>query len=279
MGPDGGYSLGTGGKLPPLLLDDEQVMAVVIALQTAPVTVKGIDEAVARALTSIKQIMPAHTRAEADALHLTAISNPWEFAAPPVHADILRHLGAAIRNTHQLRLDYLTAEMHRLEPRDPDFTPPVTIEPHHLVVWAARWYLVAYSPRDNEWTIFRVDRIHSAESLGAPFDRREPPAADVARYVMTSYDRGDTPAQWQCVGTAVLDLPPEVVARWAPGGSVVERLSSSQSLLTLGGWSWMGIAGLLTTFDANFTIVGPDPLRQACRRAARRLSHAAKHSH
>ena len=279
MGPAGGYSLGTGGKLPPLLLDDEQAVAVAIALQTAPVTVRGIDEAVARALTSIKQVMPADLRAEAESMHVTAIANPWEFAAPPVRAGILRCLGATIRNAHRLRLDYLAPDGRRRDPADPDFTPPMTVEAHHLVVWAARWYLVAYVPSDEKWTIFRVDRILSAVSLGTVFERRALPGSDVARYVMTSHDRGDTPAEWQCVGTVVLDLPPDVVARWAPGGSVIERFSANQSLLTLGAWSWAGIAGLLATFDADFTVVGPEPLRQACRTISRRLSASAEPVH
>jgi len=275
-GPDGGYSLGAGGRLPPLLLDDEQVIAVVIALQTAPVTVQGIDEAVTRALTSIKQIMPAHTRAEADAMHLTAIANPWEFAAPPVQADILRRIGDTIRNTNQLRLDYLTPDRRRPPPSDPDFTPPLTIEPHHLAVWAGRWYLVAYTPSKEGWTIFRVDRIHAATSTGVPFQRRDLPEPDVAHYIMTSYDRGDTPAQWQFQGTAIMELPADVVARWAPGGSVVEQLSSNRCRITLGAWSWAGIAGLLTTFDADFTIIEPEPLKEACLRIAQRLSRTTQ---
>ncbi|WP_344810573.1 helix-turn-helix transcriptional regulator [Microlunatus aurantiacus] len=76
-GPGGGYRLGAGGKLPPLLLDDDQAIAVAVALQTAPASLAGIDDAVARALTSIKQLMPAHLRAEADNMHLTALRNWW----------------------------------------------------------------------------------------------------------------------------------------------------------------------------------------------------------
>lgn len=274
-GPDGGYRLGPGSKLPPLLLDDDQAIAVAVALQTAPTSVSGIDDAVARALTSIKQVMPDRLRAEADAMHLTAIRNWWEFAAPPISSQTLRAVGYAVRNGHLLRFDYLTPDGRRPHPHDADFTPPVRVEPHHLVTWAGRWYLVAYAPADQRWRIYRVDRIHPYAPSGAPFPRRELPEPDVARYVMTSWDRGDTPAAWQCLGTVLIDLPPHLVARWAPGGSVVEYVSPTQSRLTVGAWSWAGVAGILATFDADITVLEPDELRDACGTLGRRFKRAS----
>ncbi|HEY0690157.1 MAG TPA: WYL domain-containing protein, partial [Kribbella sp.] len=242
-GPDGGYQLGAGSKLPPLLLDDEQAVAVAVALQTAPTSVAGIDDAVARALTSIKQVMPANLRAEIDAMHLTAIPNSWEFPAPPIASSTLKAVGYAVRNGHLMRFDYLTPDGHRPHPNDPDFAPPLRVEPHHLVMWAGRWYLVAYTPATEAWGIYRVDRIHAHAPTGTPFQRRELPDPKVARYVMTSYDRGDTPAPWQCLGTVLMELPADVVARWAPGGSVIEYVTPTQTRITLGAWSWAGIAG------------------------------------
>lgn len=278
-GPEGGYLLGAGSKLPPLLLDDEQALAVAVALQTAPTTVSGIDDAVARALTSIRQVMPAHLRAEVDAMHLTAIRNAWEFAAPPIPASTLRAVGAAVRNAHQLRVDLLAADGRRPDPHDEDFAPPLRLEPHHLVVWAGRWYLIAYVPADATWRIHRIDRLHPHAPTGTPFERRQLPAPDVATYVMTNPDRGDTPASWQCLGSAVMDLPAGVVARWAPGGSVIERLSPTRSRLTLGAWSWAGIAGLLATFDTDLADVEPGELRDACHRIAERYQQASTERH
>lgn len=274
-GPEGGYLLGTGSKLPPLLLDDEQALAVAVALQTAPTTVSGIDDAVARALTSIRQVMPAHLRAEVDAMHLTAIRNAWEFAAPPIPANRLRAVGAAVRNAHELRVDLLAADGRRPDPHDGDFAPPLRLEPHHLVVWAGRWYLIAYVAADAAWRIYRVDRLHPHAPTGTSFGRRQLPAPDVATYVMTSPDRGDTPARWQCLGSAVMDLPADVVARWAPGGSVIEQISATRSRLTLGAWSWAGIAGLLATFDTDLADIEPGELRDACRNIAQRYQQAS----
>lgn len=274
-GPDGGYRLGAGSKLPPLLLDDEQAIAVAVALQTAPTSVSGIDEAVARALTSIKQVMPAHLRAEFDAMHLTAIRNMWEFSAPPIASETLRAVGYAVRNGHLLRFDYLTPEGCRPHPNDPDFTPPLRVDPHHLVMWAGRWYLVAYDPRVEAWAIYRLDRMHVYAPTGTPFQRRDLPEPSVAHYVMTSHDRGDTPANWQCLGTALMELPAGVVARWAPGGSVIEYVTPTQTRITLGAWSWAGVAGLLSTFDADITGIEPDELKAACRTLAHRYLRAS----
>ncbi|WP_329520126.1 helix-turn-helix transcriptional regulator [Spirillospora sp. NBC_01491] len=275
-GPDGGYRLGAGGRLPPLLLDDEQAVAVAVALQTAPASVAGIDDAAARALTSIRQVMPARLRAEVDAMHLTAIGNSWEFPAPPIAPDTLKAVGYAVRNGHLLRFDYLTPDSLRLHPNDPGFTPPLRVEPHHLVMWAGRWYLVAYTPATEAWGIYRVDRIHAHAPTGTPFQRRELSEPDVARYVMTSHDRGDTPARWPCLGTVLMELPPDVVARWAPGGSVIEYVAPTQTRITLGAWSWAGVAGLLATFDADITIIEPGELRDACRTLARRYRQAGE---
>jgi predicted DNA-binding transcriptional regulator YafY len=273
-GPEGGYRLSAGARLPPLLLDDDQAIAVAVALQTAPTSVSGIDDAVARALTSIKQLMPPHLRAEADNMHLTAIRNWWEFAAPPIAAPTLRAVGAAIRHSHLLRFDHLGAEGGRPDPQDPDFAPPRQVEPHHLLTWAGRWYLVAYVPSESGWRIYRVDRLHLRAPTGVTFSRRLLPEPDVAQYVMTSWDRDDTPARWQCSGTALLDLPPGLVARWAPGGSLVEYVGPARTRLTVGAWSWAGVAGLLATFDAEITIVGPDELVDACRTLAERYLRA-----
>lgn len=273
-GPDGGYGLGAGSNLPPLFLDDEQAVAIAVALQTAPASVSGIDEAVSRALTSIKQVMPAPLRAEVDAMHLTAIRNYWEFSAPPIASDTLRAVGSALRNGHLLRFDYLTSEGRRPHPTETDFTPPLSVEPHHLVTWAGRWYLVAYDPAQERWGIYRVDRVHAHDRTGIPFQRRELPYSSVAHYVMTSPDRGDTPAQWQCLGVALLELPADLVARWAPGGSVIEYVSPTQTRITLGAWSWAGIAGLLATFDADITVLEPDKLKDAFRTLSQRSERA-----
>ncbi|WP_029892796.1 helix-turn-helix transcriptional regulator [Nocardia brasiliensis] len=269
-GPAGGYELGSGHTLPPLLFDDEQALAVAVALQTAPSTVFGLGADAARALKTLEQVMPNRLRTAMESLKLTRLQNYWEFPAPPIAADALKVVGSAVRTHHLLVVEALRPDGSRPHPRDRDFTPPRRIEPHHLVVWAGRWYLVAYHPADSTWRVHRVDRLHLRTPPGLSFTPRELPGNDVAHFVMTSHNRGDTPATWECLGSARLDLPAETVARWAPGGSVVEHLDPRHCRLTLGAWSWAGIAGILATFDTELSEVEPPELVAACQRLAQR---------
>ncbi|QEH94764.1 HTH domain-containing protein (plasmid) [Dermacoccus abyssi] len=105
-GPGGGYRLGAVGKLPPLMLDDDQAIAIALALQTAPATVTGIDDAVARALTTLRQVMPARLRVASEGFEITALRNYWEFSAPPIDVATLQAVGSTIRTSSCLRFDY-----------------------------------------------------------------------------------------------------------------------------------------------------------------------------
>ncbi|MEU8817266.1 WYL domain-containing protein [Actinoplanes sp. NPDC048796] len=275
MGAGGGYRLGAGGRLPALVLDDDQAIAIALALQTAPATVTGIDDAVARALTTLRQVMPARLRAASEAFEVTSLRNYWEFSAPPIDVGTLRTVGAAIRTARVLRFDYLDPDGCVTEPGRPGFRPPREVEPHHLVVWAGRWYLIARGHRDREWHTYRVDRIRPhTPGGGAVFTPQPLTRDDLTRLVVRNPDRGDTPGRWQCVGSAVLELPAEVAARWAPGGSVVEPAGADRSRLTIGGWSWAGIAGLFITFDTDLSEVEPAELRSAMDQISRRLKAA-----
>ncbi|TDD33675.1 helix-turn-helix transcriptional regulator [Saccharopolyspora elongata] len=271
-GPDGGYRLGTGHILPPLLFDDDQALAIAIALQTAPSTVFGLQDDTARALATLQQAMPETLRAAMESLRLTRLQNYWEFPAPPIDPAALSTVGTAARLRHVLVTELLRPDGTRPAPEDQDFAAARRLEPHHLVVWAGRWYLIAYDLDDHQWRVHRVDRLHPRPTTHG-FDRRDLPGGDLAHFVMSSHDRGDTPAAWQCTGSARLNLPAHIVARWAPGGSVVEHLDADHCRLILGAWSWAGIAGILATFDTDLTDLHPPELLEACRRVARR--HAA----
>lgn len=270
-GPAGGYRLGAAGKLPPLVLDDDQAIAIALALQTAPATVTGIDDAVTRALTTLRQVMPARLRAASEAFEVTSLRNYWEFSAPPVEVETLQAVGAAIRTSRTLRFSYADSRGALPGPDEPGFRPPVEVEPHHLVVWAGRWYLVARSCADSTWGTYRIDRIHAKALPGRPFTPHPLTRDDLTRLVIQNPHRGDTPGQWQCVGTATVNLPADVVARWAPGGSVVTPLDRTTCQLTIGGWSWTGVAGLFITFDTDLSNVHPPELADAFESIRRRL--------
>lgn len=213
MGPDGGYALDPSGSLPPLLLDDEQALAIAVALQAAPRAVSGIDDAVARALTNLEQVMLPALRAQAEAVHLTVAWNSWEFHGPAIPSATLTAVGSAVRNQRVFRFDLLTLDGRRPHPRDPDFTPPLVVEPHHLVLWAGRWYLVAHGlGAGDAWTVHRLDRIHPLDPTGMRFERRDDTCLDVAQLVRSTWDRGDTVAEWPCTGVVLMELPADVVA-------------------------------------------------------------------
>lgn len=271
-GPGGGYRLGVGGSLPPLVLDDAQAIAIALALQTAPATVTGIDDAVAQALTTLRQVMPARLRAASDAFEVTSLRNYWEFAAPPVDVATLQRVGSAIRTMRTLRFDYADPDGKVPAPGEQGFTPPFDVEPHHLVVWGGRWYLIGRGRTDRCWATYRVDRLLPKSSIGVPFTPEPLTLEDLTRLVVQNPNRGDTSAQWPCVGTATLDLPAELVARWAPGGSVVDPLDPGRCRLTIGAWSWAGVAGLFITFDTPLTEITPQPLVEAFATVTSRLN-------
>jgi predicted DNA-binding transcriptional regulator YafY len=265
-GTGGGYRLRRGVRLPPVVFDEEQAVAAAVALQTVPSILSGIRESAMRALTTLRQVMSDHLRVESDAFTVTSARNYWEFPAPPIDSDVVRAIGAAIRQRHALRLAY-TGEEVPVELR---------VEPHDLVVWAARWYLVAFDVGAQRWRAMRVDRITPEPPTYASFTRRQVPQDDPVTFVMTTHDRGDRVADWRCTGTAVMALPASVVARFAPGGSTVEHVSDDTCRLTLGAWSWVGLAGLLLTFDADLSEVRPAELRQALATIRRRIGRIGR---
>ncbi len=273
-GPAGGYRLGAGSTLPPLQFDDEQAVAVALALQTVPGTVAGVAEGAARALATLRQVLPVPLQAAVDAVRTTSLWNPWEFAAPPVAPGTLRAVGEALRRGHLLRVEVVSPDGRRRQPGEEGFVPPVRVEPHDLLVWASRWYLVAHDPDRAVWVALRVDRLHVLDPTGTPFTRRPLPDDDVARWLTTRVDRGDTPAAWPCLGTVRMHLPAAVVAPWLPGGAVVADDGPAHCRVTLGAWSWAGVAGLLATFDADISEVQPAELRTTMRVLARRWDAA-----
>ncbi|MFF0739155.1 helix-turn-helix transcriptional regulator [Streptomyces sp. NPDC004111] len=272
-GPDGGYQLGAGRTLPPLVFDHDQALAVAVALQTAPSTVFGLRDDAARALVTLEQAMPAALREAMKSLRLTRLRNYWEFPAPPIDPAALTAVGTAVRHRHVVVTETLRADGSRPAPGDDDFRPARRIEPHHLVVWAGRWYLVAHDLGDHQWRVHRVERLRIRPTT-CTFRPRQPPYDDLAHFVMSSHDRGDVPAAWECTGSARLNLSAGTVARWAPSGSVVEHLDAEHCRLTLGAWSWAGVAGILATFDTELTDLHPPELTAACHRLAHRLGTA-----
>ena len=265
-GPDGGYRLDAGTELPPLLFDDEQAVALAVALQIATTTGAGIEEAAARALTTVRQVMPARLRRRIDTLQVTAVERPA--AHPQADSVVLMALSAAVHAREVLRFDYPPGVAD-----DGVQTPPRRVQPHHLVTWGGRWYLVAWDLDRDDWRTFRADRITPRAPTGPRFTPRELPGGTVAAFVTSRFQGGA--GDWPCRGEVILDLPAAAVSGYVHDG-VVEELDPNRCRLVLGSWSWPGLAATIGRFDADIEVVGPAELKAAFAHLARRYTNAAR---
>ena len=261
-GPDGGYRLAAGADLPPLLFDDDQAVALAVALQLATASGAGIGEAAARALTTVRQVMPARLRHRVHAVQVTPVAVGGDVEVDPA---VLTALTAAIRAREVLRFDYGPGG---------DDAPPRRAEPHHLVARNGRWYLVAHDLDRSDWRTFRCDRITLRTPNGPRFTPRALPGGDVTTFVDGAF-RGSGTGSWPCTGTVELGLPAARVAPFASDG-VVEALGPDRCRLTLGAWSWVGVAAAVARYDTDVLTVSPSALAEAFRTLAGRFAAAAR---
>ena len=270
MGPDGGYRLDAGAELPPLLFDDDQVVALTVALQAAAVTNAGVEEAALRALTTVRQVMPSRLRHRLDALRFTTIPAGPGASVDPATPEVLIALSTAVRAREVLRFDYASPSAD--DGADP--RPPRRAEPHHLVTSNGRWYLVAWDLEKDDWRVFRADRITPRTPTGPRFAPRELPGGSVRDFVPARFKGSDGANAWPCVGTVVLHLPAAAVTPFA-GDATVEELGPDRCRYESGSWSWTSLAASLGRFDAEIEVVGPPELSEAFGRLAERYATAA----
>ncbi|GAA0575906.1 WYL domain-containing protein [Kribbella sandramycini] len=260
-GPDGGYRLDAGAELPPLLFDDDQAIAVAVALQTATTTVAGIEEGALRALATVRQVMPARLRQRVDALQVTTIDR-YAARRTTVNSDQLIAIGMAVRANEVLRFDYATPGAPEGE-----WLPPRKVEPHHLVTWGGRWYLIAWDLDRQDWRTFRVDRMTPKTPTGPRFTPRELPAPDVAAYVAKQFKSTE---QYPFRGEAILQTPASDVAPWAGRDTVVEEVSPTSCRVIMSAWSWIGLAATFGMYECDLELIGPPELIEAARQLANR---------
>lgn len=154
------------------------------------------------------------------------------------------------------------------------------MEPHHLVTWGRRWYLVAWDLERADWRTFRADRIVPRTPTGPRFTPRELPGGSVAAFITARF-RGAAAATeddiggWPCRGEVILALPAAEVVRHMREG-IVEELGPDRCRLVLGSWSWLGLATAIGRFDAGIEVIGPPELRSAFGRLATRYAAAAE---
>jgi predicted DNA-binding transcriptional regulator YafY len=273
-GPDGGYRLDAGTKLPPLLFDDDQAVALTVALQVATTTGAGIEEAAARALNTVRQVMPARLRHRIDALQVTAIEPPTTRPNPQADSNVLIALSAAVQAGEVLRFDYAPASPAGAGDENRAGTPPRRVQPHHLVTWRGRWYLVGWDLDRDDWRTFRADRIIPRTPNGPRFTPRELPGGDVAAFVTSRFQGSGGSGGWPCRGEVILHLPAAAVSPYIHDG-IVEEIGPNRCRLILGSWSWPGLAATIGRFDADIEVIGPAELKAAFAHLARRYANAA----
>jgi predicted DNA-binding transcriptional regulator YafY len=250
-GTDGGYRLGAGAAMPPLLLDDDEAVAVAVGLRTAarsPVT--GIEETSVRALAKLENVLPSRLRRRVSAVADYTVPVPPDSPAPAVDAAVLTTLASACRDHETLRLGYRTH----------DGTSAVrSVEPHRLVSWGQKWYLLGWDTDRGDWRTFRVDRIQPRTPAGPRFKPRElPEDGDVAAYVA----RGVSRAGFRFQARVTVHLPAAVLtARLPPAvGGVIEAIDDQSCVLACGADSIASVAVYLGLLDADFTVTEPPEL-------------------
>jgi predicted DNA-binding transcriptional regulator YafY len=256
-----GYQLGAGSALPPLLLDDDEAVAVGVGLRTAARgTVAGLDEAAMRALVKLEQVLPSSLRHRVRALQTAVVAVPA--GGPTIAADDLITIAAACRDTQRLRFDY----------RRRDGVEGIrTVEPHRLVHAGSRWYLLAWDTDRDDWRIFRVDRMRPRTPTGPRFVPRDLPEPDAAGYVA---DRLSSAAWGPRARIVVHEPAASLRARLWPGWGEVEPRDEASCLLTVQGQSVESLAIHILLLDADVEVDEPPELVAQLRRLATRLERA-----
>jgi predicted DNA-binding transcriptional regulator YafY len=259
-GVAGGYRLGAGAALPPLLLDDDEAVAVALSLRTAAShVVTGVGEASVRALAKLEQVLPARLREQVIAVSQATV--PLAGPEQAIDPDAITTIARACRNCERLIFGYRSRDGELTERR---------VEPHRLVQAGYRWYLVARDIDADDWRTFRADRIDAPRSTGLRFAPQDPP--DAAAFVANSVST----APYRYHARVLVHQRPELVARQVP--PTVARLEPAPDggcLLTTGSDSLDSLAFHLGSLGCDFTVLEPPELISWVLALARRLQRAA----
>ncbi|HEY3505965.1 MAG TPA: YafY family protein [Actinocatenispora sp.] len=261
MGAAGGYRLVAGTAMPPLLLDDDEAVAIAVGLRAAAgQAISGIDEASVRALGKLDQVLPNRLRHRIRSLDAATV--PLPSTGPSVDPAALTLLAGAIANREAVRFAYRTADGAAGERR---------AEPHRLVAAAHRWYLVAYDTDRADWRIFRVDRITGARRTGVRVAPRELPATDAAAFV-TGKMYGLRPTY--AADVTLHASADEIVGRAGTTLGEPERLAADRCRIRTPPDTLDWLAMRLLLLGCEFEVHGPPELVETLRGYADRIGRA-----
>jgi predicted DNA-binding transcriptional regulator YafY len=262
-GVDGGYQLAPGATLPPLVVDDEEAVALAIGLRAAAQgAVAGIEEASIRALTKVVQVMPPRLRRRVEALRTATVPGVWSTGGPTVDSGVLTTVAQSCRDEERLRFSYAARDGERTERH---------VEPHRLVSLGRRWYLVAYDLTRHDWRSFRLDRLTAPAGTGERFRPRTLPAEDPVAFVRAGIDNIPGPYTVEAVVHAPAERIRAKIGQWA----TVEDAGGARCRvrMTVDALEWPAMA--LGSVGADFDLVGPPELTELVRDWGARFTRAA----
>jgi predicted DNA-binding transcriptional regulator YafY len=249
-GPGGRYRLGVGTKLPPLLLDEDEAVAVAVGLR-AGTAVRGIEETSARALAKLEHVLPRRLQRRVNALRDAVSAGPENTSSnvedPEVDAELLTEVAAAIRDHEELRFDYREDLRHQ-------------VEPYRLVSWQRRWYVVARDAQDDTWAPYRLDWMTLRRPGGRRFTPSPLEGEDYTSFVL----REVAFSGWSVHARIAVDAPAEaVLARINPTVGVVESVDADHCVLVTGADSVEMIAVYIGLLGLDFHVTEPPELVEA----------------
>jgi predicted DNA-binding transcriptional regulator YafY len=262
LGAIGGYRLVGGTAMPPLLLDDEEAVAIAVGLRTVVGHgVVGTEDASVRALTKLQQVLPPRLRARVDMVANATGALTWD--APAVAPELLTEVGRAVANRQRIRFDYAAAD---------STTRLRTVEPYGLVVAGRTWYLLAWDSDRDDWRTFRLDRASDLRPLRGAFVPRELPVTDAAAFVR---DRIEQSAPTYPAVARVKAPAAEVRRRLATGTAGIEAIDATTTRVRLATDTLDWLAFSLIRLDAEFAVEQPAVLGSFLARLGQRLRRAA----
>lgn len=260
-GLGGGYQLGPGSTMPPVLLNDDEAVAVAVALRAAAGSVGKMEETAIGLLAKLDQVLPARLRKRASALHSVTLSLATAQPVPPV--DLLTRIASACRDHMRIKMSY----------RDRDGKASSrTIEPLRLAHTGSRWYLVAWDTQREDWRTFRVDRVERLHSVGPQFVPRKFPG-DIAAYVSQSIRHGSYRYRMKLRLQGAFEDLSRTVPRWC---GQLEPAGADACTLSMGADSPEMLVSMLVMIPADFEMLDSQELLPELRRVVERLQRSMR---
>ncbi|MEU8775489.1 WYL domain-containing protein [Streptomyces sp. NPDC048606] len=262
-GHTGGYRLAAGSDVPPLVLDDEEAVAIAVSLHTSAGGLTGIEETALRALAKLQQVMPRRLRGRVAALETSLAGITWDTSGPRADPVLLAALAVACRGHEILTFDYTARDGAGTSRR---------VEPHHLVASGGLWYLLAHDTNKADWRIFRLDRIADPVQTGRRAAPREIPGGDAAAFVARRISAAPTRYRAVALVRAGAD---DVRARNRGLGTRVRRLDGNSCRVDASDDDLSRIARTLAGLDVDYALDADPAVLDHLSATAHRMLRAA----